>query len=95
MLAATLTQTLLTVKPQFVEQTYRASLKVEGFIVEGNGPKNTLNCLLSSEHLKDSPAFVFIAHWEKVKNQDGFTHRLQVTLNPVECTYNKVFIGLH
>ncbi|KAH1005296.1 hypothetical protein HUJ04_006309 [Dendroctonus ponderosae] len=88
-LVATLTQTLLTVKPQFVDQTYRASLKVEGFIVEGNGPKNTLNCLLSSEHLKDSPAFVFIAYWEKLKTHNGFAHRLQVTLNPVECIYNK------
>ncbi|KAL1509464.1 hypothetical protein ABEB36_004192 [Hypothenemus hampei] len=90
-LVATLTQTLITVKPNFLENTFKASFKVEGIIVEGMGPETNLITVLSSEHLKDSPAYVFTLNWEKLKAKKAkeFSYRLFITLNSVECIYNK------
>ncbi|XP_050293548.1 intermembrane lipid transfer protein VPS13C-like [Anthonomus grandis grandis] len=83
---ATITQTLVSAKPNFLDKIYRISLKVEGLIVEGNGPNNCLTPMVSSEHLKDSPAFFFTMILEKSKAD---ARSLQMTLSSVECIYNK------
>lgn len=88
-LLATVTQILLTVKPNFVEGSFKGSLKIEGIILEGSGPDDNLITVVSSEHLKDSPAFVFTSNWEK-SNHLKCPYRLQATLNSMECIYVKV-----
>ncbi|XP_066252577.1 intermembrane lipid transfer protein VPS13A-like [Euwallacea similis] len=90
-LTATLTQTLLTVKPNFIDDSFKASLKIEGIIIEGSGPNNTSSTIVSSEHLKDSPAFVFTSNLEKLMGSTC-PYRLQMTLNSVDCIYNKPFL---
>ncbi|XP_030755861.1 vacuolar protein sorting-associated protein 13A-like [Sitophilus oryzae] len=89
-LVTTITQTIVSLKPNFLDSTYKFSLKIEGIIIEGNGPGEALIPLATSEHLKDSPAFFFAVNLEKMKKENNnITHRLQVSMSSVECIYNK------
>ncbi|KAF7285850.1 hypothetical protein GWI33_009822 [Rhynchophorus ferrugineus] len=89
-LVATMTQTIISLKPNFVDSTYKFALKIEGIIIEGGGPGDTLMPVISSEHLKDSPAFFFIMNLEKMKKENNnISHRLQIKMSSMECIYNK------
>ncbi|XP_060526445.1 intermembrane lipid transfer protein VPS13C-like isoform X2 [Cylas formicarius] len=88
-LVATMTQAIFSIRPNFSDNTYSASLKIEGIIIEGNGPGGNMISIISSEHLKDSPAFFFKTNLEKMREGGRFSHRLQMALDSVECIYNK------
>ncbi|CAH1186159.1 unnamed protein product [Phyllotreta striolata] len=85
----TMTQTVLNLKPNFGDGTYRASLKIEGLIVEGATNEDHLIPIVSSEHLSDSPAYFLKIDLEKLSAIGACKFKLNVVMDSVECIYNK------
>ncbi|KAJ8960584.1 hypothetical protein NQ318_013873 [Aromia moschata] len=88
-LVTTLTQTICSIKPNYQDGSFKSSLKVEGIIIEGANSDDHLMPLISSEHLGDSPAFFFKAELEKMPKNSNCAYKLGVTMDAVECVYNK------
>lgn len=88
-LVMTLTQTIFTMEPRYMEKSFKICFKVEGMILEGVGNEDNLVPILSSEHLKDSPAYFLKILLEKTKNSKC-SYRLGIALDSVEYIHNKV-----
>lgn len=86
----TLTQTICSIKPNYQENVFKSSLKIEGICIEGTSNEDHLIPLISSEHLSDSPAYFFKAKLEKMRKNSNCAYKLNVTMDSVECIYNKV-----
>lgn len=89
-MALTITQTILSYKPNHLQDTFTATMKVEGLIVEGATNEDHLLPLISSEHLNDSPAFFLKVDLEKLPKNSSSCYKLKVVMESVECIYNKV-----
>lgn len=85
----TLTQTIFSIEPKFLDNSFKACLKVEGFILEGIGNEDNLLPLIGSEHLKDSPAYFLKVDCEKT-NRTNCSYRLSIIMDSIEYIHNKV-----
>lgn len=65
-------------------------MKIEGLIMEGYSSEDLLGPILSSEHLRDSPAYFFKMELEKMPKNSKSVYRLNVVMDSVECIYNSV-----
>lgn len=92
-LALTLTQTIFSIEPKYLDETFKVELKVEGLILEGIGTEENLLPLISSEHHPDSPAYFLKISFEKTKSSKC-AYKLAFTLDSVEYIHNKVSILL-
>ncbi|RZC35875.1 vacuolar protein sorting-associated protein 13A-like, partial [Asbolus verrucosus] len=90
-LLLTLTQINFNIHPHYMEDSYKAQLKVEGLILEGSNEEEQLVSIMASEHLSTSPAYFFKAELEKMPSNSKESHKLQLSLDSVECLYNKQF----
>lgn len=88
-LVLTLTQTIFSIEPRYVDRTFKACLKVEGVILEGIGSEDNLLPIISSEHLKDSPAYFLKIDLEKTKSPKC-AYKLGIVMDSVEYLHNKV-----
>lgn len=85
-----MTQTVFSLKPNYTEKSYRASLKIEGVIIEGTSNEDHLMPIISSEHLSDSPAYFLRVELDKLPKNNVCKYKLNVNMDSVECIYNKV-----
>ncbi|CAH1112949.1 unnamed protein product [Psylliodes chrysocephalus] len=85
----TMTQTVFSLKPNYTEKSYRASLKIEGVIIEGTSNEDHLMPIISSEHLSDSPAYFLRVELDKLPKNNVCKYKLNVNMDSVECIYNK------
>lgn len=85
----TITQSILSFEPRFVDQTFKACLKVEGLILEGVGNEENLLPIVSSEHFKDSPAYFLKVDLERPKSSKC-AYRFGIIMDSVEYIHNKV-----
>ena len=86
----TLTQTNLSFHPNNFDGSYKSVIKVEGVIMEGSNEDEQLMSIIASEHLSTSPAYILKADFEKMPTGSKCSHRLNVTLDSIECLYNQV-----
>ncbi|XP_063908904.1 intermembrane lipid transfer protein VPS13C-like isoform X2 [Zophobas morio] len=87
----TLTQTNLSFHPNNFDCSYKSVIKVEGVIMEGSNEDEQLMSIIASEHLSTSPAYILKADFEKMPTGSKCSHRLNVTLDSIECLYNQQF----
>ncbi|XP_072395854.1 intermembrane lipid transfer protein VPS13A-like [Diabrotica undecimpunctata] len=85
----TMTQALFNLKPNYIEETFRASVKIEGIILEGASNEDHLMPIISSEHLSDSPAYFFKMDLDKLPSNSVCKYKLNIVMDSVECIYNK------
>lgn len=90
-LVLTLTQTILSIEPKYTERTFKSCLKIEGLILEGVGTEDNLLPIISSEHLKDSPAYFLKIELEKSKSSKC-AYKLGFVMDSVEYIHNKVSV---
>lgn len=90
-LAVTLTQTIFSLEPKYVDKTYKIEFKVEGLILEGIGTEENLLPIISSEHNPDSPAYFLKVRFEKNKSSKC-SYKLAIAMDSVEYIHNKVSI---
>ncbi|CAH0559656.1 unnamed protein product [Brassicogethes aeneus] len=76
-------------EPNNVTNTFKASIKIEGLIMEGANAEELLSPIVSSEHLSDSPAYFFKAELEKMPENSLSPYKLGVVMDSVEILYNK------
>lgn len=88
-LALTITQTIFSIEPKYIEKTFKIELKVEGLILEGIGNEENLLCIVSSEHHQDSPAYFLKINFEKPRSSKC-AYKLAIIMDSVEYIHNKV-----
>ncbi|KAK5650330.1 hypothetical protein RI129_001359 [Pyrocoelia pectoralis] len=88
-LVITMTQIILSTVPNFVEDTYKFLLKIEGIVVEGASVEDHLVPIISSEHIHSSPAYFFKIDIEKHKPKSSPSFSVSGALSTIEIIYQE------
>lgn len=86
----TMTQFISMFLPNFKDDTFKFTLKIEGIVVEGASLEDHLVPVVSSEHTQSSPAYFLKVDVEKVFSKSTHTYKINGALSSMEILYQQV-----
>ncbi|XP_017782614.1 PREDICTED: vacuolar protein sorting-associated protein 13A-like [Nicrophorus vespilloides] len=88
-LIVTMTQLISSYQPNFLDNTYKASLKIEGLIIEGASVEEHLISIVSTIHNGHSPAYFLKLDVEKTPKKCEHSYKINCILEHIEVAYDE------